>query len=276
MDQSLLLIWGTLIFVAFHAAEYAFGAFRDKTETWRDKVFPMGGFAAHIVLASPLIALALSLVFDHLFPGTNNALADTPFWVAFPLMFLLAETAQYGLHRAAHTWPWLWKLHRTHHTAPKLNIAVVYRYNVFWTLLLPLTWIGTAALHLGLTGPFVLVAFTTMLQGFITHTAFRWDLHLRKVPVLDKALNVVEKIITLPDTHHAHHGLGRHSHMVGNYAVTFFFLDVLFGSAKFPHARQEKFGLPQKFDWWQEMFWPVFGPEAKRRRRAPAASEAAE
>ena len=72
----------------------------------------------------------------------------------------------------------------------------------------------------------------------------------------------VEKLVTLPDTHHAHHGMGRRAHMRGNYAVTLFLFDTLLGTARIPRARQERFGLPGRFDWREEMLWPVI------RRRA--------
>jgi len=63
--------------------------------------------------------------------------------------------------------------------------------------------------------------------------------------------------VTVPDTHHAHHGLGRHANLRGNYAVTLFFLDMLYGTTKIPRARQERFGLPGRFDGREELFWPV-------------------
>ena len=71
---------------------------------------------------------------------------------------------------------------------------------------------------------------------------------------MNTVFNGPEKIITLPDTHHAHHGLGKYANARGNYAVTVFLFDVLLGTAKIPRARQERFGLPGQFDWREELF----------------------
>lgn len=62
----------------------------------------------------------------------------------------------------------------------------------------------------------------------------------------------------------ARHGLGRHAHARGNHAVTLFIIDVLHGTARISRARQERFGLPARIDWKEELFWPVFRkPTAK-------------
>lgn len=227
-------------------------------QTLKGSSFAIAGIAAHALVAAPVIAVVLGLVFNHVFPNTRNALAHTSFWLVFPVYFIVEEFCHYWLHRWAHEWRWLWKLHRTHHSASRLNVLVLYRYNIFWTVLLPQAWFGAIAVHLGLLEVFMVSTAITFTVNALTHTAYRWDLALRRWPVMDAALNVIEKFITLPDTHHAHHGLGRHGHARGNYAVTIFWFDVLLGTAKFPHARQERFGLPGQFDWKEELFWPLF------------------
>lgn len=65
--------------------------------------------------------------------------------------------------------------------------------------------------------------------------------------------------MTLPDTHHVHHAYGKSAHPNGNYAVTIFLFDVLFGTAKFPRQEQATFGLPvaHRLHWAEELFWPL-------------------
>lgn len=245
------------IFAVMVLAEIAGGHHRWEWRSAKGALFALAGIASHMVIAAPIVAIVLGFVFDHIFPHSANSLAHVSFWLAFPVFFIAEEFCHYWVHRWAHEWRWLWKLHRTHHSAERLSSLVLYRYNVFWTVLLPQAWFGAIALHLGLVQVFAVNVLITFAVNALTHTAYRWDLALRRLPGMNAVFNVLEKIVTLPDTHHAHHGLGRHAHARGNYAVTIFLFDMLLGTAKIPRARQERFGLPGRFDWREELFWPV-------------------
>lgn len=245
------------LFGLMFLAEIIGGHHRWRGGSAKGIAFALVGIASHAVLAAPIVALVLGFTFNHLFPNSANSLAHTPFWLAFPIMFVGEEFLHYWLHRWSHEWRWLWRLHRTHHSATELSTLVLYRYNVFWTVLLPQAWVGAIAVHLGLVHAFAASVMTTFLVNALTHTAYRWDLALRRLPGMNPVFNALEKVITLPDTHHAHHGLGKLAHARGNYAVTIFLFDVLFGTAKIPRARQERFGLPGRFDWREELFWPI-------------------
>lgn len=254
------------IFFATLLIEALGGHHRHYERSWRDRLFALAGLAAHAMLSAPVVAFGMALMTTYLFPETANRFADTPFWLAFPIIFLLQELSHYWLHRWSHEKRWLWKLHRTHHSATHLNALVLYRYNVFWTVILPQTWIGAITLHLGMPEVFMACVLIEFAVNALTHTPYRWDLALRRLPGMTPVFNVLEKIITLPDTHHAHHGLGRHAHARGNYAITLFCLDVLMGTARIPRARQERFGLPGRFDWKEELFWPVFRQKPQPRK----------
>lgn len=245
------------IFAVLLVVEMLGGHHRWEWRSGKGVLFALAGIASHVVIAAPVVAIVLGFVFDHFFPHSAGSLAEAPFWSAFPLFFVAEEFCHYWVHRWAHEWRWLWKLHRTHHSAERLSSLVLYRYNVFWTALLPQAWFGAIALHLGLVQVFAVNVLITFAVNALTHTSYRWDLALRRLPGMNALFNVLEKIVTLPDTHHAHHGLGKHAHARGNYAVTIFLFDVLLGTAKIPRARQERFGLPGRFDWREELFWPV-------------------
>lgn len=234
------------------------------------KTFKELGFASTSALATDLIAplligIVVGLAFNIISPASNGLLANSGFWQVFPFWFVAAEFAHYWLHRWAHEKRWLWKFHRTHHSAEEMNVTVIFRLNFFWAFMVPQVWFAAAAVHLGIPMVQLAASLISFTINLLTHTTYRWDMALRRLPGMDRTMNVVEKIITLPDTHHAHHGLGREAHMTGNYAVTLFIFDVLLGTARFPHKRQTRFGLPNRFDWREELFWPVY-----RHRRAAA------
>jgi sterol desaturase/sphingolipid hydroxylase (fatty acid hydroxylase superfamily) len=60
-----------------------------------------------------------------------GSLSHIAFWKVFLFIFFTEELLHYWIHRYAHEWRWLWKIHRTHHSAQQLNVGVVYRYNIF-------------------------------------------------------------------------------------------------------------------------------------------------
>ncbi|HEX5846775.1 MAG TPA: sterol desaturase family protein, partial [Rhodoplanes sp.] len=58
------------------------------------------------------------------------AAASVPSWLIYvalvPLAFLLLLTFDffyYWFHRAQHEWPWLWQVHKLHHSDRALNVT---------------------------------------------------------------------------------------------------------------------------------------------------------
>lgn len=272
MGQKALALWIVILFLAMLLAEIIGGHHRRNEHSLKDRFYALTGLIFQTLITPPIVGVTVGFLLVHFAPGNANHLGDTPFWVIFPLWFVAEEFGHYWLHRWAHEWRWLWKLHRTHHSAPKLNVTVIFRYNVFWTFLLPQTWFGAVAVYMGLIEVLAVSSLITFIVNLMTHTAYRWDLAVRKLPGMNPVFVVLEKVITLPDTHHAHHGLGRSAHMKGNYAVTIFLFDVLLGTARIPRAPQEKFGLAGRFDWKEELLWPVM----RRRPTLTRASEKAQ
>ena len=119
---------------------------------------------------------------------------------------------------------------------------------------------GAFAVYFGQAEAYVAAIMITFLTNVLTHSNFRWDLWLRnKMPWGEPLWWVIERVITLPDTHHAHHAYGKSAHPNGNYAVTLFIFDVIFGTAKIPNSRQQQYGLPisPRLHWAEELLWPV-------------------
>ncbi|MGI9278300.1 MAG: sterol desaturase family protein [Endozoicomonas sp.] len=253
-------------FILVFVIELLAGKFKESLRPWRDGGFILAGLSAHAVMSTPLIGFIAGWLVIFMFPNSSGALAETPFWLALGVIFFVQEFMHYWLHRWTHEKEWLWKIHRTHHTAEKLNTGVIWRYNVFWTLLLPQVWMLPFMIYFGLGIPCVVAGMMTFFGNMLTHTAFRWDLWLRKkMPWSEPAWRVLEKVITLPDTHHAHHAWGPGSNLNGNYATTLFIFDTVFGTAKIPNRAQKRYCLPKakNLDWKEELFWPLIRkPEA--------------
>lgn len=266
-------------FILVFLTELLSGKFKGVSRPWRDGGFMLAGLTAHAAMSTPLIGFLAGMLAIYLLPNQTGALADTNFWLAFGVIFFTQELMHYWLHRLTHEKEWLWKLHRTHHTAENMNTGVIWRYNVFWTLCLPQVWMLPFAIYLGLGLPCVLAGMVTFFGNMLTHTAFRWDLWLRKkMPWSEPAWKIIERVITLPDTHHAHHAWGPGSHLNGNYATTLFIFDTVFGTAKIPNREQKRIGLPKgrNINWAEELFWPVIRkPEAPSTNKTKKAQSKA-
>lgn len=248
-------------FTVVMLAELAAGTLQRAHRTARDLLFGLAAFLTQPILSGVIAASIGAFIMRTLFPGHADSLAGINAWLVFALVFPLNEYAHYWVHRMAHEKRWLWKLHRTHHSGMDMNATLIYRYNLFWPLLVPQTWIGTAVMYLGQVEAYLAAAMITYLVNVSTHISFRWDLALRqRFPGTEPLWRALECIFTLPDAHQAHHAWGSdRAHPNGNYAVTLFFYDILHGTAKLPHDRQRKFGLPisPRLHWAEELLWPV-------------------
>ncbi len=238
-----IVVFGS--FVVFYGIELVSRRVHSAPRPRRDIGFTLVGVLSQTLVGGALIGSIAGYIATKFWPQHADTLSSVSFWLAFPLIFVINEFIHYWLHRAAHEWRWLWKIHRTHHSAESLNTGVLYRYNVFWVMMIPHTWIGAFAIYFGLGWAFVAAVLLTYIVNVLTHTNFRWDLWLReKMPWSEPAWKVIERLITLPDTHHAHHAYGKEAHPNGNYAISIFLFDIIFGTAKISNCRQSKYGLP--------------------------------
>ena len=79
------------------------------------------------------------------------------------------------------------------------------------------------------------------------HSALRWDTVLYRHPALDPLAWIIERTVSTPATHHAHHALTQHDgvgHHTGNYCNLLFLWDVLFGTSRITRRLPPAYGLP--------------------------------
>ncbi|MFJ3902950.1 sterol desaturase family protein [Streptomyces sp. NPDC090025] len=90
--------------------------------TWRPDRREWGYYAVYYVLTATGGALGQTLVLLGV-----GAIATTrpvlPLWGEIPLALLIGSLASYAVHRAGHTFAWLWRLHGVHHVPGKVNVA---------------------------------------------------------------------------------------------------------------------------------------------------------
>lgn len=191
-----------------------------------------------------------------------GVLSDAPFLLVFALFLLFDDMTQYWWHRLSHTIPFLYKLHRPHHNASYLSIRVAYRNNVFYYLMMPGLWFSGVLLYLGGGWVYAVYLPIKMLVIFGAHSDVRWDTRLYQSKLGSRMMWWVERIISTPATHSAHHG--KHAsdgvtHYKGNYGNLLFFWDVLFGTAKITRRYPQSFGVEDlpPTSMGEQLIWPL-------------------
>lgn len=260
-------------------------------ELWRSNLFTkdeqtrddgiVEGVSMTMLLAvtQPAIVLASAALMGTIAPQWQGALANLNIFAAIALFLVLDDMTQYWWHRASHSFSWLYNLHRAHHNAKYMSVRLVYRNNIIYYAMMPGLWFGGVLVYLGLGWVYAGYLVVKMAVIIGAHSDVAWDKPLYAIKWLSPVMWVVERTISTPSTHHAHHG--RHAddpatHYKGNYGNLLFFWDVLFGTARITRSYPQSYGVenlaPATLG--QQLLWPIF-PENKVMEPATTVGEEA-
>lgn len=147
-------------------------------------------------------------------------------WIQWPatleifLCVVLLDLAIYWQHRFFHIFPWLWRMHRVHHSDLEFDVSLGVRFHPFEIVLSKIYKLGLIALM----GPAVVavIIYECLLLGFsmMTHGNIRLPLKL------DGLLRV---LVVTPDFHRVHHSVYRNE-TESNYGNILSCWDYIFGS----------------------------------------------
>jgi len=261
MKQELIVI--LCIFLGFIILELLFTRFFKKEgQIPGDGIVELVGTLILTLITQPLIMGLAYIGMAVLAPDSADMLKAWPIWVVIALFLIFDDMTQYWWHRISHSVPWLYNLHRPHHNAEYLSIRVVYRNNIFYYLLMPGLWFSGALIYLG--GGWVYAGYIIVKMTVIygAHSDVRWDAPLYKTKWLSPIMWIVERTISTPATHSAHHGKHKSDGITnykGNFGNLLFFWDVLFGTAKITRQYPTEIGvenLPET-SVGEQLFWPL-------------------
>ncbi|MEN9717786.1 MAG: hypothetical protein RIQ99_664 [Pseudomonadota bacterium] len=213
-------------------------------------------------VTQPVIVLAVDALLRHWLPQWRDALAGMNVLAATALFLVCDDLTQYWWHRASHASPWLYHLHRPHHDARYMSIRLTYRNNLFYYAMMPGIWLSAVLIYLGLGWVYAgyLIVKLTVIAG--AHSDVAWDRPLYRIKALAPLMWVVERTISTPATHHAHHG--RHAadpatFYKGNYGNLLFLWDVLFGTAHITRQYPASFGVENlpPASAGEQLLWPL-------------------
>lgn len=163
--------------------------------------------------------------------GLFNA-TPWPAWLEFALALLLLDLAIYWQHRLLHALPWLWPLHRVHHTDTTLDASSALRFHPL-EIVLSLAFKVALAVALGIA-PLAMLVFEILLSSFALFT----HANLALPPRLDHALR---RLLVTPAMHWIHHST-RGDEQRSNYGFHLSLWDRWFGT----YAQRSR-DAPQSF-----------------------------
>ena len=268
--QNVILVG---IILGFALLEYVTGRYKNFNATSDDKKIELFMFVLLVAFTQPFIFAMTAKMGSAWFPEYKNALATLPLWAMVGLLLVGDDMTQYWWHRLSHS-PMLWPLHRAHHTAHYMSMRMAYRNNFFYYLMMPGLWISGVLIYMGLGNVYLVYIIVKLLVIMGAHSAVAWDAPLYKIKALSPLMWVVERTISTPATHWAHHALTNQDgigYYKGNFGNLLFFWDILFGSAYITRKFPAKVGLQDdlifgKERWYVEMFYPLI--QSKREHSA--------
>jgi sterol desaturase/sphingolipid hydroxylase (fatty acid hydroxylase superfamily) len=207
-----------------------------------------------VLVLAPAVALGDALAV----PAFQRAVQALPLLVQFALCVLLADLAQYWVHRAFHAVPWLWRFHEVHHSAERMD------------------WIAGSRLHLvDVVVTRGLVLLPLVVAGFDQRAVFAYlalvsfhavFIHANFAP----CARWLERWIAMPRFHHWHHALDAEA-VDRNFAVHLPMLDRWFGTHYLPaDAWPQGYGVSgvrAPDGYFRQLLWPL------SRREPPPARE---
>ena len=158
-------------------------------------------------------------------PDTLRLVADWPLWAQFVVLLLVKDFLEWNIHRLLHNVPWLWELHKLHHSIRQLDWIGNFRFHwgevlVYKTLsYVPLVVLGTdwrVMLAIG-------VLWTLML-----------DINHANVPL---SWGPLRYVLNSPKMHVWHHDVEVHGRGGQNFGQVLSVWDWLFGTAYWPSDR---------------------------------------
>ncbi|MEL0274363.1 MAG: sterol desaturase family protein, partial [Flavobacteriaceae bacterium] len=122
---DVFLVLGILIF--FGSIESFAGYLRHSKRKKGDWLQEVLSFFLLSTAIKPTIVASVFILGNTIYPEGASLLSQQSFITVFFGYILVDDLLQYWYHRSAHEYPFLWKLHRSHHQAEEMGYFVAYR-----------------------------------------------------------------------------------------------------------------------------------------------------
>lgn len=252
------LVSFAILSVVFLPLERLFAARRQgvlRIGFWADLCY----FAGQYLLWNAPVVLAITWLAQHLDQLPLAPMrADFAAW-PWPLQFVVAiaisDCAIYWAHRWQHNNAFLWRFHRVHHTAERMDWLAAHREH-------PLDNLYTRTVEnlplLALGFPMATIAGFAVFRGM-------WAIFIHSNTTLSPG--PLRYLLGAPRLHHWHHAIQTRGQV--NFANLSPLMDLLFGTYYDPRRMPDQVGIDQPFE--RNYLMALLQPLVPRRlwRRAP-------
>lgn len=189
-------------------------------------------------------------------------------WLSVPVTLLVIDLNGYVLHYLGHRIPWLWRLHRTHHTDQAFDFTTGFRFH-------PIDSVLTTAVSMAVTFLLGAPPEGVLLSSAVTLASALFAHSNLQIPAaVDRVLRLV---VVTPELHETHHSRVRVESQ-SNLGVVVPWWDRLFGTyleAPLNGPDRLEFGVhgftePRHL----RLDWILWSPFVKRQRRAESSANA--
>lgn len=233
MDWFILdLLGSTIVFVLI---EKLFPLYKNQVVFRKEWQTDMVHFAVNHFIVG-LVLLVVNFFIHRVFgwlvhADFQQAVAGINFWLQLFLCVLVADLMEYGVHRAYHEVPFLWRFHAVHHSVKMMDWLAGSRQHMLELILTRVVVLGplfVLGFNQSVVSTYIIIV---GFQAVFNHS----NVHLPWGPL--------KYIFVTPDFHHWHHASDDEA-IDRNYAAHFSFIDYFLGTAvksikKFP----EKYGV---------------------------------
>lgn len=243
--------------------------FHKPTQTRTDAWVELIGSPVLLIITQPLILLISYSLMSLAFPAASGSWAGLPIIAQIALLLVFDDMMQYWWHRTSHSLPWLYNLHRAHHSGEYMSVRIVFRNNIFYYLTMPSIWFSGILIYLGLGPVYIVYVIVKQTVIIAAHSDVQWDRPLYKIKWLSPIMWLVERTISTPATHSAHHGKHKADGVTnykGNFGNLLFFWDVLFCTAKITRRYPDEIGIENlpPIPAAVQLAWPIFRSEGSK------------
>jgi sterol desaturase/sphingolipid hydroxylase (fatty acid hydroxylase superfamily) len=214
-----LAFWGAIILLGtIEFLAPAIPGEADRSRRWFTN-FGLGILIALIASSIPVATVASAWWARQSHFGLLNLIA-APWWAALIVTVLIRSFAQYVYHVLCHKLPWLWRLHRVHHSDVHLDVSSALRSHPA-EVIVNIAFLVFVTLICGLS-PAVLAAYEAAehFANMLTHANL-------KIP--DGIERLMRSLFVTPALHRLHHSPIQ-IETDSNYGIVFSFWDRMVGT----------------------------------------------
>lgn len=163
-------------------------------------------------------------------------LFEMPAWLKLVLGVLSFDFVTYWIHRASHKVPFLWRLHRVHHSDTHMDSSTTFRFHPLELILIYQTGnILTAAIFGSDVTALSVYYLVLSAFFFVEHSALRYPQWIN---------NTLGLVLVMPDHHRVHHHR-QQQYTDSNFADIFIIWNRPFGTYQLVPTQAKDYGLDE-------------------------------